>query len=229
MRRLYALFFVSGFPALLYQVVWQRSLFAIYGINVESVTVVVTAFMLGLGLGSLLGGWLSSRPGVRRLFAFGLIELGIGAYGLVSLSAFAWIGEGTAGVGTAAAGLYAFLLVLLPTVLMGATLPLLTAFLVDRSGNVGRSVGALYFVNTLGSAVACFAAGLVLLGLLGQSGTVTLAASINLALGVGVLIVARRERRAAPEATRTLAVAPAGPLSMRVALALSAVAGFIAL
>ena len=50
------IFFMSGFPALIYQLVWQRSLFTIYGINVESVTVIVTAFMLGLGLGSLVGG-----------------------------------------------------------------------------------------------------------------------------------------------------------------------------
>ena len=52
---LYSLFTVSGFAALVYQVVWQRSLYAIYGINVESVTMIVSAFMLGLGLGSL--GW----------------------------------------------------------------------------------------------------------------------------------------------------------------------------
>jgi predicted exporter len=58
------IFFASGFPALVYQLVWQRALFAIYGINVESVTVVVTAFMLGLGLGSLAGGVISR---IRRL------------------------------------------------------------------------------------------------------------------------------------------------------------------
>ena len=58
------IFFFSGFPALIYQLVWQRSLFAIYGINVESVTVVVTAFMLGLGLGSLAGGFVSR---IKRL------------------------------------------------------------------------------------------------------------------------------------------------------------------
>ncbi len=229
MRRLYALFFVSGFPALLYQVVWQRALFSIYGVNVESVTIVVTAFMLGLGLGSLLGGWLSARRGLRRLVAFGVMELGIGAFGLVSLTAFAAVGAGTAGAGTLSAGLYAFLLVLLPTVLMGATLPLLTAYLVERSGNVGRSVGMLYFVNTLGSAVACLAAGLVLLGWLGQSGTVYLAAAINLLLGAGVLLTARAERRKPAEAARPVKTAPAGPLPLRMALLLSAVAGFIAL
>src|SRR5947209_13701883 len=56
-----ALFFCSGFPALIYQIVWQRALFAIYGVNVQSVAVVVSAFMLGLGIGRLVGGRLSGR------------------------------------------------------------------------------------------------------------------------------------------------------------------------
>ena len=57
-RKFYLLFFLSGVPALLYQIVWQRALFTIYGVNIESVTIIVTIFMLGLGLGSLAGGWL---------------------------------------------------------------------------------------------------------------------------------------------------------------------------
>jgi MFS family permease len=65
----YVLFFLSGFPALLYQIVWQRALFTLYGVNIESVTMIVTVFMLGLGMGSLAGGWLSSRPGIRLLLA----------------------------------------------------------------------------------------------------------------------------------------------------------------
>src|SRR5580692_11446020 len=74
----YLLFFLSGFPALLYQIVWQRALFTLYGINIESVTMIVTVFMLGLGLGSLAGGWLSARKGIRLLLAFGVIELSVG-------------------------------------------------------------------------------------------------------------------------------------------------------
>ena len=62
-RVLCVLFFFSGFPALIYQLTWQRNLFLIFGVNIESVTIVVTAFMLGLGLGSLAGGWLSGRGG----------------------------------------------------------------------------------------------------------------------------------------------------------------------
>src|SRR5947209_19389363 len=81
----YLLFFVSGFPALLYQIVWERALFTLYGVNIESVTIIVTVFMLGLGLGSLAGGKLSTRPGVQLLRAFGAIELSIGAFGAVSL------------------------------------------------------------------------------------------------------------------------------------------------
>ena len=68
------LFFISGFPALIYQIVWQRALFAIYGVNIQSVTVIVTVFMLGLGFGSLAGGRLSKVPGLRVLIAFGAIE-----------------------------------------------------------------------------------------------------------------------------------------------------------
>src|SRR6478752_1910744 len=99
--RYYALFFSSGFPALLYQIVWQRALFTIYGINVESVTIIVTVFMLGLGLGSLGGGWISNRAGVRPLLVFGIIESLIGIFGAFSLSFFARIGSLTAGHSTA--------------------------------------------------------------------------------------------------------------------------------
>jgi len=56
------LFFFSGFPALLYQIVWQRALFTIYGVNIEWVTVIMTVFMLGLGLGSLAGGLAFEAP-----------------------------------------------------------------------------------------------------------------------------------------------------------------------
>src|ERR1700752_1250997 len=82
---LYLLFFCSGFPALIYQIVWQRSLFAIFGINIESVTIVVSAFMLGLGIGSFLGGMVTKLPRVPLLATFGGIELSIGLFGLFSL------------------------------------------------------------------------------------------------------------------------------------------------
>src|SRR5947207_2988172 len=91
-RILRVLFFFSGFPALIYQLTWQRALFRIFGVNTESVTIVVTAFMLGLGLGSLAGGWLSQRRGAKPLLLLAAIELATAAFGLLSLNLFGTIG-----------------------------------------------------------------------------------------------------------------------------------------
>src|SRR5215471_18059553 len=92
-RVLCVLFFFSGFPALIYQLTWQRALFRIFGVNIESVTIVVTAFMLGLGLGSLAGGWLTKRRGIPLLPLLAAIELLTGAFGLASLAIFDRVGE----------------------------------------------------------------------------------------------------------------------------------------
>ncbi len=186
-RILYPVFLVSGFAAILYQLVWQRALFRLLGTSSESVTLIVTAFMLGLGIGSLAGGAWSSKPGRPLALIFGLAELGIGAFGLVSLRLFSWIAAETPEAAGLSIGLIAFAAVLVPTVLMGATLPILVACLVRSSGNVGRSVGILYFVNTLGSAVGSLAAAAWILGALGQSGAVLLAAGINLAASLTVI------------------------------------------
>ncbi len=230
------IFFVSGFPALIYQLVWQRSLFTLYGVNIESITVVVSAFMLGLGLGSFAGGALSGRSGVPQLLVFGLLELGIATFGLASLSLFEWVGTFTLGASTLTTGLYSFALVLVPTILMGATLPLLVSYLVNASGNVGRSVGLLYFVNTLGSAAACFAVALVLMRSLGLEGSVQLAAFINLGVGAGAVslhFLAKRwglaeKNLARSRPTPALSSAPS-LIPFGLSLSLSAAAGFIAL
>jgi len=190
---LYPVFFLSGAAAILYQLVWQRSLFTLYGTSSESVTVVVTAFMLGLGLGGLAGGWVSERRGVSLLVVFGLAELAIGLFGLISLPFFRWIASWTlesAGVGV---GLAAMGAVVVPTLLMGATLPLLVAHRVRESGNVGQSVGELYFVNTLGSAAGAFLAGILLMGALGQTGSVRVASLLNL-LVAGLVLGSSRLR-----------------------------------
>src|SRR5580692_6198504 len=91
-RVLCVLFFCSGFPALIYQLTWQRALFRIFGVNIESVTIVVTAFMLGLGLGSLAGGWLSKRRHISLLPLLSAIELATAIFGSVSLGAFDYVG-----------------------------------------------------------------------------------------------------------------------------------------
>ena len=176
---LYPVFFLSGMAAILYQLVWQRSLFTLYGTSSESVTVVVTAFMLGLGLGSLAGGWLSERPGISLPVVFGLVELAIGLFGIVSLPFFGWLASWTSGAAGIEVGVAAMGAVVVPTLLMGATLPLLVAHQVRESGNVGQSVGQMYFINTLGSAAGAFLAAAVLMGALGQSRSVWLAAALN--------------------------------------------------
>jgi len=183
----YLMFFFSGFPALIYQIIWQRALFSIYGVNIQSVTVVVSAFMLGLGVGSLLGGFVSNRSKAPLLAIFGIAEVGIAIFRVLSLRLFDGVGQLTAGVPAIQTGLITFGLVVIPTTLMGGTLPLLTAYLVRRSGNVGASVGTLYFVNTLGSATACFVAAEVTMRLLGMSGSVAVAAAINGIIGIAVL------------------------------------------
>jgi spermidine synthase len=180
-------FFASGFAALVYQVVWQRALFAIFGINMEAVTVVVTAFLLGLGLGSILGGILS-RLVRHPLLLFALSEFGIAAFGVVSLDLFRRVGTSAVEQSAPASAATTFLLLLAPTLLMGMTLPLLVAYLVQRSGNVGRSTSLLYFVNTAGSGIAALASITLLLPHLGEHGSVRVAAVTNLIVGAIVLV-----------------------------------------
>jgi|GEM_PF-1889080 spermidine synthase len=193
-RLLPVLFFASGFAALLYQIVWQRTLFSIYGINIESVTVIVTAFMLGLGFGSLGGGAISKRARLPVVLLFAGVEAAIGLYGLASLSLFRLVGAATLDEAPGVIALVTLLMVLVPTTLMGATLPLLVAHFTRRSQNVGDSVGELYYVNTLGAAFASILSVLFVLGHLGQAHTVQAAAALNLASALAAFWLYRRGR-----------------------------------
>jgi hypothetical protein len=187
-------FLISGAAALIYQVVWQRVLFATFGINIEAVTLVVTAFLVGLGLGSAIGGSLSASPSRRLLRMFALFELAVGSYGAISVQLFRNAGSSLIALPPIGTAVVTFLLVLVPTVGMGATLPLLVAHGVRSSGNVGRSVGVLYFVNTAGSALAAILCVLLLLGRFGEEGSVRIAATANACVGTFALLRDRRER-----------------------------------
>lgn len=233
---IYALFFVSGFPALIYQIVWQRSLFSIYGVNIESVTIVVSAFMLGLGVGSLLGGIISTAQRLPLLVIFGMVELGIGLFGLGSLHLFHWVAMFTAGVPLVEAGLVSFVLVVVPTALMGCTLPLLVAHVAQLSGNTGKSVATLYSVNTLGSAVACFVAANITMRYLGQSGSVAVAAGFNMIVASGAMVLhfwssAKPMPQVAASRHGSSAPPPMGSHLLRfpLAMVLAGLAGFISL
>ncbi len=197
MPALLAIFFLSGFSALVYQVVWQRALFALFGINSESVTLIVTVFMLGLGLGSLAGGALSRHRRIEPILLFAGAEMIIGLFGLGSLALVQAVGRATLGWPLPAIALVILSLLLVPTLCMGATLPLLTTHLVRRWSNVGRAVSTLYAVNTLGSAAAAFVAAFALLGTFGQAGSVLVAAVGNLAVALAALVLWRRSPRKA--------------------------------
>src|SRR5215467_15978570 len=227
------LFFFSGMPALVYQIVWQRALFAIYGVNAESVAVVVTAFMVGLGIGSFVGGRLSARFPEHGILIFGLAELGVALFGLVSLRVFHWTAAFTAGTNLALTTLFSLLLLFVPTVLMGATLPLLVEHLVVRTSRVGTSVSTLYFVNTFGSAVACYLCATLLLRNFGQSGSVALAACVNTAVGATAYLYSRRpsanSRSATETPTNPQESAASSTMSLARAMLLAGLSGFIAL
>lgn len=228
----YLLFFISGFPALIYQIVWERSLFTIYGVNIESVTVIVTVFMLGLGLGSLAGGALSALPRVPLLGLFGLIEVCIGIFGANSLRIFHGVASFTVGGSTARTGFVSFLLLIIPTLLMGSTLPLLVKHLVRRTANVGESVGSLYAVNTLGSGVACLMAALFIMRVLGEAGAVRLAASLNVLVGLTALLWQRSKNSGTIVAAAAQPAEPGGEhlkISFGIGMLLAGLGGFVAL
>ena len=113
-------FFLSGAAALIYQIAWQRALFVIYGLDAVSSTIVVTAFMLGLGLGSLAGGALSKTCPHAAVGLFAASEVSIGVFGYFSLDLFDVVARWTVGICHVATGVVAFLLVVIPTTPMGA-------------------------------------------------------------------------------------------------------------
>ena len=177
------LFFLSGMAALVYQVTWQRVLFASFGVNIESVTLVVIIFMFGLGVGSMLGGILSKRypHALPRLFL--LCEVVVGAFGLISLPLIHGVGSFMVHSSLPVTALVISGLLAVPTLMMGATLPILVAHLNQHFQHVGRTVGLLYFVNTLGSAASSYLTASVLFVLGGQQSAVLCAAALNMTVG----------------------------------------------
>ena len=193
-RLLAAPFFLSGVAALIYQVCWQRLLFVAFGVDIESITIIVSTFMLGLGIGALLGGQLADRFPDRIIELFALAELGIGLFGLFSPALIELVGSLTVQHSLTVIAAANFLMLLAPTLLMGATLPMLVAFVVRTVGNVGVSIGGLYFVNTMGAALGALAVGFLLLYYLDLGTTIRIAAGINLLVSAGVLLLFRATR-----------------------------------
>ncbi|WP_426172722.1 methyltransferase domain-containing protein [Massilia sp. TWR1-2-2] len=208
LRYIALLFLVSGFSALIYQVVWQRTLFATFGINSESVTVIVSLFMFGLGLGALAGGYLQQRFPRHRLRLFLLLELGIGAFGLVSLELIGLVSAAAGDTTTPELVLWVYLILAIPTLMMGATLPILVAWLQGYPRNIGQSVGLLYAVNTIGSAIAAWCTVELLFVHLGQQATVLAAAACNFATAA---LIVHASRRLVREDLAAVEAAPRAP------------------
>jgi predicted membrane-bound spermidine synthase len=178
------IFFLSGFAALLYQITWQRLLAIFSGADVYSATMVVAAFMAGLGCGSLAGGHLADRLSrTGGLIAFAVAEAAIALFGFQSKTIFYDVLYGRFAAvadNPVLTGALLFLTLLWPTALMGASLPLLSRALTGRVAAAARTIGWLYALNTLG------AAGGALIGVwsffprYGLEGTLNWAAWINL-------------------------------------------------
>lgn len=185
------LFLLSGVAALIYQVAWQRLLFAHLGVELSTVTVVVASFMLGLGLGGLIGGELADRFPKHALVLFASAEAGVGLFGLVSPWLLHWAGDLLLFSALPLLVFGMFGLILLPTALMGATLPILVTHVSRVWLHIGRSTGSLYAVNTLGAAAGAFLTGYMLFEFMELNESVWLAASINLIVSVGTVCVVR--------------------------------------
>ena len=189
---LLAAFFVSGYSALSYQIGWQRLLFASIGVDIESITIIVSVFMFGLGIGSLLGGVLADRAPHKIILFFAIAELGIGLFGIISPTLIPALGNALIGSSRVAVALAIYLFLALPTLLMGATLPMLVEHVNQKMKNVGVSIGQLYFINTLGATFGAFATGFILFLFLDINQTIYTAAGANILVSAVVYGVLRQ-------------------------------------
>jgi spermidine synthase len=242
-----ALFVASGAAGLVYQVVWSRELVLVFGNTTQAVATIVTAFMAGLGFGSLAGGRLADTSR-RPLRLYGLVELAVAAmasllplafHGLADLYRGIWpsLVERPGQLAGVRFGL-ALAAVAPATFLMGMTLPLLTRYLVRTLDEAGARLGELYAANTIGAMAGTLLGGFVLIEFLGLRRTSFLAVALNLTAGLGALLLSRRwetggdageetaaarERPARPEVPRSFRP------RRRIVLAATFVSGFVSL
>jgi hypothetical protein len=205
MPRLAVAFFCSGFAALLCQIVWQRMLGIFAGSDTVSAALVVGAFLAGLGLGSIIGARVADRLSpYRAMVAFALAEAGVAGFALVSkYFLYDFLATDLAGIVDDPVAIFAlcFAGLVLPTTLMGASLPLLARAIATSLDTVAERIGALYGLNTLGAGLGALLGGWLLVGNLGFVGALVLAAGLDLfaaALALSLLPALRREAVPAP-------------------------------
>lgn len=183
------IFFISGFSALIYQIAWQRMLFQAFGVDLESVTIIIAVFMAGLGIGGYSGGRIADTFPQKILLIFALTELGIGLFGLASPTLIHWVKDLVLLSSTPVIAMANFALLLFPTFLMGATLPLLTSYLNQNSDNTGENIGWLYFTNTIGASLACLMMGFVFFNFMTLYHVIYLAGTINIIIASIIFII----------------------------------------
>ena len=181
-------FFISGVAGLAYEVIWIRQLSLIFGTTSFAISTVLASFMGGMALGSWFFGKIADR---RRdpLRLYAILELIIGVYCLLIPFLFQGITHiyvltaRSMGGSFYSMSLVRFLLcaivILVPTTFMGATLPILSRYVIRRIDRLGGGVARLYGINTFGAVLGCFAAGYLLIGSVGVWATTVIAALLN--------------------------------------------------
>lgn len=198
---------LAGFSALVYEVTWARLLGLMLGGSTYIFSVMLLAFLMGIALGSKLGGPLADRlfkagGQARVLYAFAAIEIGIAVvcYAMMYLYPelpfwYVWLFDWAGAAGQAEALwwlslLLAGLVMTPPAILMGMHFPVAVRAVVGHEGKLGGPVGILYGANSLGGAIGAFVAGFVLLPNLWIQGTIAFAAVVGLAAGGLLLLTA---------------------------------------
>jgi spermidine synthase len=208
---MYAIFFLSGISGLVYETVWLRMLIRVLGNTVYATSVILAAFMAGLAIGSYVIGRIVGR--VRnglRLYAF--LELGVGLSALALVVVFEHLTPlyrlmyalafGHRALLTLFQSILMVALLIVPTSLMGGTLPVLSAYTKRFQTGLSRRIGILYGSNTLGAFVGVVGSGLYAIGAWGEWQTIYCAALLNLAVS---LLAFRMSR--APAAAESAAAA----------------------
>lgn len=196
------LFILSGICGLIYEVAWSRYIALFIGSTAYSHMIVLATYMGGLALGALYWGKYSDRM-LNPLKLYGLLEVGIGAYCLVYpfiietagnffiSAASTFDGASNKGVLLALKFLLSFLTLIVPTFLMGGTLPILTKFVTKNISDSGKAVAILYYINCIGAVIGTGIAGFFLIRLLGIENTVWIAALFNLLIGLFAILLSR--------------------------------------
>ena len=206
------IFFCSGATALIYELVWSKYLTLMLGSTVQAQTVVLAVFMGGLALGNRLVGKRSKNL-ARPLAAYGYLELFIGLFSFFFTQFFRWsdalfiqLGPLIAdrpGWSLVTKGCMSVGLMLLPTMAMGGTLPVLAAWLEQRTPEAGRRTARLYAINSLGAVVGSGVAGFFLVRWVGLEVSLQMTAFVNLLVGLAAIGLDRRTQKAGekPEAS----------------------------